>query len=285
MLRRAWPLAALLLAAGCARLAIHVSEGLIDKGRSALDEETDVRLAHDAFPAQMESLNALLANAPRNKKILRLMAQAFDAYAFLFLDETQPARAKAIYERASGYAARALALNPRLSKLLAAETLPRFQAVLGRAARRDVPDLFWYGFGQAGRIRLSGDSPDALADLPKVVLLMKRIRRLDETYFFAGADVVLGVYYASKPAMLGGSPAKAKDLFVRAAELTKGAFLMIPTLEARYYATAIQDQDLFKNLLSGVVAAKPGILPHAGLSDQIAKERAKAMLAQIHDYF
>lgn len=284
-LRRTWPLAFLLTASGCKPLAIHISEDFLEKGRSALDEETDTRLARDAFPAQLESLKALLANAPNNKKLLRLTSQAFAGYAFLFLDDAQPARAKEIYERASRYAARSIARNPRLKKLLVAKTLPQFQAVLRQARRGDVPDLFWYGFGEAGRIRLSGDSPDALADLPKVVLLMKRVRKLDESYNFAGADVVLGVYYASKPQMLGGNPAEAKDHFERAEDLTRHAFLMTPVLEARYYATAVQDQSLYKRLLSRVLEAKPGVLPHAGLADQVAKERAQAMLKKINDYF
>jgi hypothetical protein len=273
------------MAPGCKPLAIHISEGFLEKGRSALDEETDTRLAQDAFPAQLESLKALLANAPNNKKLLRLTSQAFAGYAFLFLDDVQPARAKEIYERASQYAARSLALNHRLKNLLGAKTLPEFQAVLRKARRGDVPDLFWYGFGQAGRIRLSGDSPDALADLPKIVLLMKRVRKLDESYYFAGADVVLGVYYASKPRMLGGNPAEAKDHFERAEELTHHAFLMTPVLEARYYATTVQDRALYKRLLSQVLEAKPGVLPHAGLADQVAKEKAQAMLKKINDYF
>ena len=42
---------------------------------------------------------------------------------------------------------------------------------------------------------------------------MKRTHELDPDYNFAGSDLFFGVYYASRPKLLGGDPEKAKEHF------------------------------------------------------------------------
>jgi len=288
-MRKAFLLAAAAaLSAGCAstidRQAVGYTANLLTRGRPATLDEPDYQLAKDAMPAQLKLLETLIAAQPSDRGLRRLAAEGFGGGAFLFLEETEPARAKGLYLRGRDHALAALALKPAFAGL-AAKPLDDFDAALKGASADDVPELFWAGFGWAGWVNLSKDDASALADLPKVVALMTRVQELDPSFHYAGADLFFGIYYASRPVLLGGDPKKAKDAFERAHRATRGEYLMTHVLDARWYAVAVQDKELFAQLLKKVLESPSGRLPEARLTDEAAKRRAAALLEKIDDYF
>ena len=46
----------------------------------------------------------------------------------------------------------------------------------------------------------------------------------DSTYYYGGAHLFLGTLYGSRPKILGGDPAIAKDHFETALRITAGVF-------------------------------------------------------------
>ncbi|OGR82745.1 MAG: hypothetical protein A3J74_09055 [Elusimicrobia bacterium RIFCSPHIGHO2_02_FULL_57_9] len=266
-------------------LALRGTASLLDKGADALYEESDPKFAQETMGSQLKLIEALLRNDPDNRKLLVLAAEGFGAYAFLFLQDEQPEyRAKNFYLRGRDYALRALARKPAFQKLadLDAESLER---ALKSAEKRDAPALFWTAFNWSSWINLSRNSTDAVAQLPKTVLIMKKVSQLQPGYHFAGAELFFGSYYASRPAILGGDIKKAKAHFAQAHGLTGGLFLMAYVLEARYYAVAAQDQTLYKELLEKVRLGQAGALPKARLSDEVAKIKAAQLLSKTDEYF
>jgi hypothetical protein len=276
--------AALAACSAVNRVAVNSTADVMTLGRGATLEEPDYQLARDALPAQLKLIETFLAAEPANRRLRRLAAEGFAGAAFLFVEDSDPARAKSLYLRGRDHALAALALKSRFSGL-ADKTLDDFSAALKAASRDDVPDLFWAAFCWAGYVNLSKDDAGALAELPKVVALMTRVQELDPSYHFAGADIFFGVYYASRPRLLGGDPEKAKAAFERAHKATRGMYLMTHVLNARWYAVAVQDRELFKQLLTKVAEAPSGQLPEARLTDEAAKRKAAALLEKIDDYF
>jgi len=266
------------------RVAVRSTADILAQGRSATLDEPDYQLARDAMPAQLKLIETLIVAEPEDRDLRRLAAEGFAGGAFLFVEESDPARAKGLYLRGRDHALAALALKPRFAGL-AAMPLDQFLETLKTATADDVPDLFWAGTGWAGYVNLSKDDAGALAELPKVVALMSRVVELDPNYHFDAADIFFGVYYASRPRLLGGDPEKAKVAFARAHKATKGEYLMTHVLNARWYAVAVQDRELFKQLLTKVLESPSGRLPEARLTDEAAKLRAKALLEKIDDYF
>lgn len=275
-----------LLFSGCSlkSLALRSTAGLLDKGAEALYEESDPRFAEETMASQLKLIEALLRNDPDNRKLLALAAEGFAGYAFLFLEDEQPERAKNFYLRGRDYALRSLSRRAAF-KELADLDLEKMGAALKSARRSNAPELFWAAFNWSGWINLSRDSSDAVSQLPKAVLLMSKVRELEPAYHYAGPDLFFGAYYASRPTMLGGDLKKAKIHFLRAEELTAGRFLMSYVLEARYYAVATQDRDLFKKLLDQVREGRAGSLPQARLTDEMAKIKAAKLLGKIDEYF
>lgn len=114
---------------------------------------------------------------------------------------------------------------------------------------------------------------------------MTRVSQLDSGYRYGGADLFFGVYYASRPRLLGGDPALSAAAFDRARQMGRGLYLMTDVLEARWYAVAVQNRELFQRRLREVLAAPAGRLPQARLTDEAAKRKAARLLEKIDDYF
>jgi hypothetical protein len=276
--------AALTACAAVDRVALSSTADVLAIGRAASLDEPDYQLARDSMPAQLKLIETLIAADPENRDLRRLAAEGFGGAAFLFLEDAEPLRAKGFYLRGRDHALAALALKSAF-RGLAAKNPDEFAAALKKAKLDDVPDLFWAGFGWAGYVNLSKDDASALAELPKVVALMTRVSQLDPTYHFAGADLFFGVYYASRPRLLGGDPSKAKAAFERAHKATKGGYLMTHVLNARWYAVAVQDRELYQQLLKKVLESPSGRLPEARLTDEAAKRKAASLLEKTDDYF
>ncbi|MCX5794058.1 MAG: TRAP transporter TatT component family protein [Elusimicrobia bacterium] len=265
-------------------LALRSTAEFLDRGVAAYYDESDPQLAREAMVSQLKFVEGLLQSAPKNPRLNRLAAEGFGSYTFLFIEDSQPERAKGFYLRGRDYALRGLSARPVLANLSA--MLPDdLDKALKRAGKADAPDLFWAAFCWSGFINLSRDSPDAVAELPKAVALMKRSHELDPDYDFAGSDMFFGVYFASRPKLLGGDTKKAQEHFKWAERLTEGKYLMVYLLEAKTLAVALQDRALFESLLAKVKESPAGRLPQARLADEVAKLKAAALMERIDDLF
>lgn len=276
--------AALAACSAVNRVAVLSTADILTLGRGATLDEPDYQFAREAMPAQLKLIETLILSQPANRGLRRLAAEGFAGGAFLFFEDEDPARAKGFYLRGRDHALAALALKSRFADLRA-KPLDSFEAALKSATVDDVPDLFWAGAGWGGYVNLSKDDSAALVDLPKVAALMRRVSELDASFHFAGADLFFGVYYASRPRLLGGDPGKAKAAFARAREATRGKSLMADVLNARWYAVAAQDRELFKRLLTKVLQAPAGELPESRLTDEAAKRKAAVLLEKADEYF
>ncbi|NNN04383.1 MAG: hypothetical protein HKL90_00645 [Elusimicrobia bacterium] len=280
-------LAAAAVLSGCAavdRMGVSATRDALVRGRTSVLDEPDYDLAREAAPAQMKLIETLLASAPRDRGLLRLAAESFGGGAFLFYEDAAPARAKGLYRRGRDFALAALARRTAL-RGLADKPLDDVTTALEAATVDDAPDLFWAAFCWAGEINLSRDDPAEVADLPKAAALMARAAALEPGYHFDGTDLFFGIYYASRPPLLGGDPKKALKSFEAARKSTQDRYLMNSVMEARWYAVAAQDKDLFKKLLDAVAAAPAGTMPEARLTDEAAKRKAAVLLEKIDDYF
>lgn len=281
---------AFLIAAGflCActprQLAVRETGRVFLRGAPAIYDEPDAAFAREALPGQLKTLESVLLSDPSNRALLVLAAEGFASNAFLFLEDDQPARAKIHYLRARDFALRALEQRRDLKGISSAD-LDGLARYLPKAQARDVPALFWAAFAWGGYIQLSKDSSSAVAELPKAVAIMQRARELDPDFYFAGADQFLGVYYASRPAILGGDVKKAAAHFQEARRRTGGKFLMTYVLEARWVGVGTQDQELFKGLLAKTLDAPAGQLTHARLADEVAKLKAAKLQEKANDLF
>jgi hypothetical protein len=154
-----------------------------------------------------------------------------------------------------------------------------------QATGKKIPYIFWGAACWANWIILNLDSMEAMAELPRVELLIRRAQELDEGFYYGGPDLFLGVWLASRPAVAGGDLKKAQQYFLRALDFGKGKFLMAYVYYADNYARRALDKELFVSTLKKVLETPADISPELTLVNTIAKNKAAELLRHTNEYF
>jgi hypothetical protein len=255
-------------------------------------------VAEQSGLALLKTLEVFSFHNPKNDKYKVLLARNYANYAFGFLEnklykyegvypdryQTILARTKLFYTRAKNYGLDVLNKSRSFARALN-EDQETFEKATRRVGRGKMPALFWTSFAWGGLINWSKDDPAAIIALGKVERMMARAAELNNTFFYGGPHLFYGVYYGSRPAMLGGNNEKSKENFEEALKITHGRFLFAKVLYAQFYAVQAQDRALFYRLLQETLAADPNILPEQRLGNILAQERAQTLLAKVDSLF
>ncbi len=262
------------------KLAVRQMTPIFEESAIALYEEDDLPLAEQALASNLKLLEGLLRNDPQNHSLLMLLTQAYAGYALGFVEDRSPRRARVFYLRAREYARRALN-DP------AVETRDPEQLQKRIAAMEDekMPALFWYAFAWAGYINLSLDEPKALLELPLVEVIMERIGQWNPAYFNGAVYLFKGSIYGVKPRIMGGNPEKARELFEKNLEITKGRFLLTYVYLARFYAAKVLDEAAFDAYLQKVLSFDLNKAPSLRLFNAIARDKAQRLMKMKEELF
>ncbi len=266
------------------RLTVASVGLLLDDVAKASAKQTNPAIVREGIPAYLMLLDGLIEAYPTNRRLLLAGAEAYCSYATAFANEDTPEAVGKLYLRGKHYAVMALR---QYEKFLSVLTQPygELEQYVANFSRKDVPALFWFASCWAGWISVSTDSVEAVADLPRVVLLMERLIELDEGYYYGGAHLFMGIYKSAKPEAYGGEPEAARQHFERALEIGKGDYLMAYVYYAEHYAKKTFQKDLFVSLLEKALETPVDRVPELTLTNTIAKSRAMDLLNQVEDYF
>jgi hypothetical protein len=248
-----------------------------------IQQQTDINLVCEGIPAYLLMIDSMLVSSPKNKYLLLSGAQSYSAYA-MALEEcggVGDKRIEPITDKAKLYGRRLL--RHYLPSTTEGQDYQALDQELAKLDRSDVPDVFWGTFGWLTWVKDQKGSPESIADIVLIEKIMARLLQLDESYQGGSIHLFFGAYYAAKPTMFGGRPDLSKIHFEKALQLSKRKFLMIQTTYAETLAKATLDQKLYDQLLKEVIAFPLDSAPEFGLSNQIAKHRAKRLLTE--DYF
>ncbi len=272
----------LLAVAGCAALGRTAATPFAENLYEVLLNQTDPSIVRDGAPAYLLAIDGLIEGAPDDTELLLAGSSMYGAYGSAFVAD--PVRQQRLSQRSFDYARRALCVElPDVCAALG-EPFDAFVATLAPLETDDVPVLYAFGRAWAGWIQSRGDDWGAIAEVPKVEALMGRVLELDESYEDGGPHLYLGVLFTQRPASLGGQPEAGRQHFERAVALSEGRDLMAKVLFARYYARLVFDRPLHDQLLDEVVAADPAA-PRLTLSNTLAQDEARQLLADADDYF
>jgi len=274
-------IAVVLLSQGCASLVIPPMVGPVVKN---LNRQADLELVCDGAPSYLLLLDSLLVSDPNNAGLLLHGTQAYTAYASLMPECGRPERAAVLGEKAREYGLRLLGTNKRLGEA-AQMPLAEFNEAVQSVGVSEVERLFWGGYGWATWIGFSKGAPAAVADLPKVEQLMQRVLALNERFYHGGAHLFLGIYYGSRPVMLGGKPEVSREHFEKALAFGERRFLPALVAYAEYYAKPTLDRELYVRLLEEALAFDLAQAPDLTLPNVLAKRRAQRLLAQVDEFF
>lgn len=301
----------LLLAAACSprHLVVDQMTRMVHDGMTAFEADSDLVMVERAFPANIKTLEVMLASEPRHRELLVLLARLYGSYAFAFGEDRLEAatllshgrastappatdtdraaearnRADDYYKRGLEYALRALEVrHPECRKRL--KNLRASAGFFENLDAGDAPTLFWYAFNLGGHVNLNRDSIRVLARAHLAEKAARRVLELDPAYFNGGGHLFLMVYYASRPPMMGGNLEAARDHHRKLQAIAGSEFLLADLLFARFHAVQTGDRKAFERLLAGVAGAPQGPERYR-LYNAVARKRAKRYLGAADRFF
>ncbi|MEE9288092.1 MAG: TRAP transporter TatT component family protein [Bacteroidota bacterium] len=265
-------------------MAIQSLTDVFENGFEALNEESDLILAEQAIGSNLKTIEGVIRSDPENTRLLFLLARGYTGYALGFVEDVDLHRAREMYRRGRDYGLRILRRKKAFRESLDG-SFDDFQRALQTLEDEDTPAVFWAAMGWGSFINLSRDDPDALAQMPKVVAMMRFVLSRNENFYYGGVHLFFGVWFGSRPTLLGGDPDSSKYHFEQSIAIGEGKFLLPYVYYARYYAVQTQDRGLFEELLEKVVATSSDVMPEERLANTISKRKAKMYLEEIDAYF
>jgi hypothetical protein len=264
-------------------MTVGATASLLEDVAKSAYRQSDLKLIREGMPAYLMLIGGMVEAVPDNEALLINAAQAYASFASAFVQEEDPSYARILYAKAKDYALSALQQigfeDPATSEF------DSFAETLRSLGKKDVPYIFWAASCWGSWISVNQNSMEAMAELPRVELMMKRVLELEEGYYYGGAHIFMGVLEASRPKIAGGDLNKAKNHFIKAIELGRGEFLMAYVYYAEYYAKKTFDKALYVSILETALKTSAKIIPDLTLLNTAAQTRARAMLDAANDYF
>ena len=273
---------ALFILSGCSSILEKKSQHFANSFSSAVLESDDPVMIEQGIPSYLLLLDALVKNNPEQTALWSAAANLNSAYASSFIKDA--GRVKSVNNKALKYAFTALCQKDKRLCHPQSLSLDELNGVLQQIDSSDVATLYITGSVWAGWIQANSDDWNAIADMPRVEELMKRVVALDEHYQQGAAHLYLGVLATVLTPALGGRPEVGKKHFEQAISLSQGQNLMAKLYYAKNYARGILDRELHDKLLQEIIAADPRA-PDLTLSNIMAQQQAKELLQSADDYF
>jgi hypothetical protein len=276
----------LLFLASCAvhkKMTTIGAASLVEDVAKASYKQSDLRVIREGMPAYLMLMDGMVEGWPDSDRLLLAAAQAYSSYAAAFVGDEDAAFREVLLQRAKTYALKALELRGVSAPL--ASPFEQFERQVGRMSTADMPYVFWSASCWGNWIAARSTTIAALAELPRAETLMRKALALDETYYYGGPHLFMGVLDASRPPMAGGSLERAKRHFLKAIEIGQGKFLMAYVYYADAYARKALDQELFASTLQKVLDTPADNVPELTLMNTVARQKARSLLEKTDEYF
>lgn len=270
-------LALLMSSTGCGMLRNAAIGSLMEDLATATNKHENAELVAQAAPTYLLLMDGLLEGSPDDPDLLLEASRAYTSYGAL-IESSAPERARLIYGRGKDYGVRALAQKRRAVAPLLSAPYDEFTKITSSLRSEDVELVFWAASGWGAWISVHTESMSALADLPRVILLMEWVIERDETILLGSPHLFLGINYAALPPTLGGKPERSRAHFERAVELSGGKSAIVYVQMARYYARQVYDFELYTSLLKQALDVPPDAVPELTLQNAAAHDLARTLL-------
>jgi hypothetical protein len=279
-----------LLLSGCAVRPFVVNQTADALSGQGMSDEDDLQLAREASAFYLKASESVLRETPGHLKLAQAVSAGYTQYAYAFvafdadkIDAKDPAtaaqmreRAARLYARAHRHAMTALEKNhPGFAQALAqndSKKRPQLKAA-------EVPLAYWAAASLGGKISMSKDDPDVVADLPLSLRLAELAWQANPSFGDGTLASLMGTLEAAR---VGGSSKKAEQFFDQAIALGQGKEAGPWVAKAESIALAQQNREQFEQWLQQAIKVSQ---QHRSLQNEVMRERAQWLLSTIDDLF
>ena len=267
---------------GCASLMSSAASGLTDSISDSVLNQDDPETAKAALPTFMVLIDGMVRDNPDDPDLLSAGATLYASYGAIFAED--PERASRLTSRARRYARSAVCVVYVPACDWGELTHDEFVATLDGLGAREADYLYTYGFVSLAFLRAHADDWNSLAELPDMEALFNRYMDISGDTVNSSVYTYMGILLTLRPPALGGEPERAREYFEKAIASSGGKDLGVKVEYARGYAKLLYERELHDRLLHEVLAADPYQDGYT-LSNVLAREQAKQLLAEADDYF
>ena len=288
------------LASACSvkQYAVNTIGDMLAAGDSVYESDDDIVLIGDALPFSLKLVESLLNESPNHVGLLLTAARGYVLYAYAYVhheadviavDDIQQARqlrtrARKLYMRAHGYAARALEqFHPGLPAALQRQPQQAAATIGTGTGDATVPQLYWMAASLGLAIAVSKNDAAMLARLPEVEALLERALVLDEAWDEGALHEFMVNWSAAQPHGVGAE--RLRQHYERALELSGGRRASLFVAYAEAVAIPAQDRRRFQELVDKALAVDLEADPGHRLMNVIAQRRANWLVRRIDELF
>ena len=230
----------------------------------------------DGLPGALLVITGLTELAPTDYKLLATTSLLYAAYG-LFVEDGNEDYAISLYRVGTEYGLRAMKVNNSKFRK-AVESGTSVAAAAKFLTKDDLKALTWYGVNLAKRCTLQLETPEKFMDIQDAIATAKRSTEFDPKYAWGANWLILGVFYAILPPMmgLGGGADAATEAFANGNKAENGELGLVDVMVARYLCPLIKDEDGYDRINNRILEMDPCKLG-GGLCilNELAKQKAR----------
>lgn len=267
---------------GCSQLISSAKKDFAEDLSSTIMEQKDPETVKQAIPTFLVLVSSMIRGDDENIDLLVSGSKLYGSYASVFVDDAE--RKQVLSNQSYDYALRAICLTKTTACSLQSASFFEFEQIVNTFNKENIAVLFALGSAWGGQIQANSSDWNALADLPKVKVIIAKVLALDEKFSNGDAHLYMAVMQSFLPPAMGGKPELAKHHFERALEISDGKNLMALLFYAEKYARLVFDKELHDRLLKQLLESNIDV-SESTLINTIAKSKAKILLEESDDYF
>jgi hypothetical protein len=293
------------LLSGCGtfqKMAIRSSGPMLEQGSDHLTKERNWDFFKDSSPANLKFLEMLYLQDTSNLRLLSVLIKGYAGYAYgvpetlafgdelLGLDESiHKVNAIDFYTRSFDSGLHYLHhKNIHRQNLLSGDEKALTKLLKKNLDKDDLTALLYFAQSWGSLVNLQKDNIFLISQVPTIKVLFDWICDQRPDIENGVCDIFYAQYEASRPRMLGGNPAKAKELYLAAMKkrpqhllirLGYIQYLILPAFDQQAYeaeaATLKEEFAKWENLNRDTMLGKSGYeeVQHLNLFNAIAKKR------------
>ncbi|MBC7539702.1 MAG: hypothetical protein H7281_12840 [Bacteriovorax sp.] len=216
------------------KMAVGGVSGLIYSSSGGLLAESNFEVFKNGIEGNLILIEGMLAQSPENLNLLSTLNKGYAGYAFavnesrMYEEEwselkSEQGRKQALlnYTRAMNFGFRYLKdKDIELSEILAHMNEPQWiHALLDKqlgTSKRDLEVVLFTAQSMSALINLQKDNMGLVSQLTAAKGMFDWVCSKDPSINYGTCDIFNGAYESGRPTMLGGNPAKGKEIFLKA---------------------------------------------------------------------
>jgi hypothetical protein len=240
------------------------------------------RLDRAELELALKDFEKVAAANPNHYESHSYLVRGYYLLADGHLPDSEMNEKKRLWEVGTSWGERALATNAAFRDKVKDGKVALEDAL--DLVNKDQVDAVYWTASNLGKWAKNSNITTALKYKTRVKKMIERVQALEPTFFHGAPDRYWGAYYATLPALFGGSLDKSNDYFQKSMKAAPN-YLGTKVLYADALLRKRGDRAGFRKALESVIQAKADAVAELAPENALEQRKAKALIAREAELF